>query len=294
MKDELKKQEMTNRILNSEVQCLKLQLQETDKDHQSLVQLASTDSIEFQLNDFVHHGESNLAVPDVHEEQEEVGLVEEMTKSLEALDLDFQEAKLVRDKMKAESDLAKHYAEELNQFILETLKSKDEYHDLDRIVMESCKLQREYESSQKSKNTKHRSKRVHRKQMGYVTQGQVGKILGLMQKEQKLANKCQKYLQNTSLMLAESIVVKDKDVLIHQEANQTLSAKLQHLLSHITEDLPSQELKSVAKEQPFVPGGVEVEFEQPSVMSLTNYNFKLHDSLTEDDEEETKQQSEAC
>lgn len=358
-KEDIKKQELSNRILATEIHCLKSQLEELDKDYEALVKMTpandaataaetfensnvraealdnlkddkdETSDVEadmekekaFNISDFVHTEKLDLEI-------EEQDPVQEMLDSVAALEQDILEAELVRDKVRGEADAAKQHADDLNAILLEALGPSDDregdtsvpdfikYLDLDRLLLENCKLQAEWgkHNSAQSDQTRSglkgqtafkskvlraaavggskRSANVadQRQQVGFVTFAQVKKALTILNREPKLASKCQKYLLNTTQMLSESIADKDKEILIHQEVKETSLKKLEHLLKHQS-SLPASSIQSaavplmdssestilefVAKEE------IEIDFQQPPkpamITSLTNHNFSFDD-----------------
>lgn len=128
-----------------------------------------------------------------------------------------------------------------------------------------------------------------------MTCKQVEKSLRMMQKEPSVASKCHKYLQNTLLMLAESLEIKRKELQLQEDIKSTMAHKLQHLLSHSNllqtnlSDLARREDEKISnmtsmESSNLIKEDIEVEFEQPP-LSITNHNFRLdeYSSLKQED-----------
>ena len=289
--------EQQNKVLRAEIKCMQSQLDDMTKDYKALSVRSRQNSTskeedqKFELSDFVHNLSLEFVEEEVSEEDKEL---QKMSSLLKDMTKDVKSATKARDLVKIEAKMWKDEADSINKTMCEILtkptesKEKANLVDLDSILVENCNLHKKYEKGcQSSKVPKRPRFLCHKYSLGgrsrprgFVTSPQVQKTLHMLSKQPNLIPKCNRYLQNATVMLLEALKNKDEQVKLQKKIYSSANKKLEHFLYHYgdiheQEDFPKPLKDSEEPQVKREVEGPEIDFEQPpnAVTSITNHNF---------------------
>ena len=226
-------------LIQLEVESLRRQIQQLDKDVQALTDLEVAEPEQEQ---------------EVEDDGEEVG---QLIRGLDDLILDIAKAKAENESIRSDIDQLKSKTSDMNSKLVDR-SAIDLIQMLDESRLLKQKLDAETKATRSLLKEAKRSKRKARQSNQALGLEQMERPLKMLRQNKRLSQECSSYLKHLSLALLEALKLKEKMVANSTRGNETLAKRLSSLTGESPEtfydpkDQPDQDSFKLNTQNPVV------------------------------------------